>query len=107
MMRRFLAIAILAIISVSAVAAPPKEKKEKINYVTTIFAIDVDSPKSMDRVKHAISSEPGVKSVSVDAKRHQATVKFNAARNSNEQLIRSFRKIDIKANVINNKPKKH
>lgn len=100
-MKKFLAIAIISLISISTLTAAKNSGKET---QTTTFSVNVDCHKCEEKIMNTVAFERGVKDVDVDLQKREATITFNPAKNSNQQLIESFKKIDIKAKVIEPQP---
>ena len=82
----------LATIAGVATAVPKAEKK----IATVVFTTDIDCPHCAQKVMNSIPYEKGIKDVQVDVKTKSVTVKFDAAKNSVESLIKAFSTIKVK-----------
>jgi len=87
-------LAMLAVVAGVATAAPKQKAEKKI--ATVVFTTDLDCHHCAQRVLNTIPYEKGIKDVQVDVPTKTVTVKFDAAKNSVESLIKAFESIKVK-----------
>lgn len=98
-MKRFLMVCLFALVSVGICSAQNGQAKGK-NVVTTVFLTDIDCAHCSKKIMDNIPFEKGVKDVQVDVPTKKVTVVFDGTKNNNEQLIKAFTKIKVKAEVV-------
>ena len=84
----------LAVVAGVATAAPKQKAEKKI--ATVVFTTDLDCHHCAQKVLNTIPYEKGIKDVQVDVPTKTVTVKFDAAKNSVESLIKAFESIKVK-----------
>ncbi|MBE6197498.1 MAG: cation transporter [Rikenellaceae bacterium] len=87
-------LAMLAVVAGVATAAPKQKAEKKI--ATVVFTTDLDCHHCAQKVLNTIPYEKGIKDVQVDVPTKTVTVKFDAAKNSVESLIKAFESIKVK-----------
>ena len=75
-------------------AKPAAEKKT----VTTVFVTDIDCDHCVKKIMNNVPSlGKGVKDVEVDLPTKEVTVTYDASKNSDENIIKGFASIKVKA----------
>ena len=92
-MKKIIALfAMLAMVAGVATAAPKAEKKIS----TVVFTTDIDCGHCAQKVYNTIPYEKGIKDVVVNVQKKTVLVKFDAAKNNIESLIKAFESIKVK-----------
>lgn len=75
-------------------AKPAAEKKT----VTTVFTTDIDCDHCVKKIMNNVPSlGKGIKDVQVDLPTKEVTVTYDAAKNSDENIVKGFASIKVKA----------
>ncbi len=79
-----------------ATAAKPAQKKS----VTTVFVTDIDCEHCVQKIMNNVPSlGKGIKDVQVDLPKKEVTVVYDASKNSDENIIKGFASLKVKAEV--------
>lgn len=79
---------------VSMAAKPAAGKKT----VTTVFTTDIDCEHCVKKIMNNVPSlGKGIKDVSVDLRKKEVTVVYDATKNSDENIVKGFATIKVKA----------
>lgn len=79
-----------------SMAAKPAEKQQKT--VTTVFTTDIDCEHCVKKIMNNVPSlGKGVRDVRVDLAKKEVTVVYDAAKNSDENIVKGFASIKVKA----------
>ncbi len=79
-----------------ATAAKPAQKKN----VTTVFVTDIDCEHCVQKIMNNVPSlGKGIKDVQVDLPKKEVTVVYDASKNSDENIIKGFASLKVKAEV--------
>ncbi len=101
-MKKLLSLCLVAVVSLvlstSFAASAPAPEKSPI--VTTYFNTDIDCESCAKKIMSSIPYKKGVKDVNVDIPKKVVTVKFDPEKCTNDDLLKSFTKLKIKASVI-------
>lgn len=97
-MKKLIIMCLMAFIGFG-VAEASAQKKNDAALKTTVFVTDIDCEHCAKKITNSIPYEKGVKDVKVDVPTKQVTVTYDATKNSEENLIKSFTKIKVKAEV--------
>lgn len=74
-------------------AAAPQKKT-----TTTVFSVDIDCEHCVKKIMNNVPSlGKGVKDVQVDLQKKEATVVYDASKNSDENIVKGFASIKVKA----------
>ena len=74
-------------------AAAPQKKT-----VTTVFSVDIDCEHCVKKIMNNVPSlGKGVKDVQVNLQKKEATVVYDASKNSDENIVKGFASIKVKA----------
>ncbi len=94
-MKKMLAVCLALVMGAGMVmAAKPADKK----VVTTVFAVDIDCDHCVKKIMNNVPSlGKGIKDVTVDLPAKEATVTYDATKNSDEQIVKGFASIKVKA----------
>ncbi|MBQ5727030.1 MAG: cation transporter [Alistipes sp.] len=74
-------------------------QKKAAETKTTVFLTDIDCENCAKKITNSIPFQKGVKDVKVDVPTKLVTVTYDATKNSDENLLKSFSKIKVKAEV--------
>ena len=89
-----LCLALLMGAGVTMAAKPAAEKKT----VTTVFVTDIDCDHCVKKImNHVPSLGKGIKDVEVDLPTKEVTVTYDASKNNDENIIKGFASIKVKA----------
>lgn len=78
-----------------ALAAKPAQKKQ---IVTTVFVTDIDCEHCAKKILNNVPSlGKGVQDVKVDVSKKEVTVVYDASKNNDENLVKGFASIKVKA----------
>ncbi len=78
-----------------SLAAKPAQKKQ---IVTTVFVTDIDCEHCAKKIMNNVPSlGKGVQDVKVDVAKKEVTVVYDASKNSDENLVKGFASIKVKA----------
>ncbi len=97
-MKKLIIMCLMAFIGFG-VAEVSAQKKNDAALKTTVFVTDIDCEHCAKKITNTIPYEKGVKDVQVDVPTKQVTVTYDATKNSEENLIKAFTKIKVKAEV--------
>ena len=77
-----------------AAAGKPAQKKE----VTTVFVTDIDCEHCVKKIMNNVPSlGKGIKDVKVDLPKKEVTVIYDASKNNDENIVKGFATIKVKA----------
>lgn len=89
-----LCLALMLGAGVSMSAKPAAQKKT----VTTVFATDVDCEHCVKKIMNNVPSlGKGIKDVQVDLEKKEVTVVYDASKNSDENIVKGFASLKVKA----------
>lgn len=89
-----LCLALLMGAGVTMAAKPVAEKKT----VTTVFVTDIDCDHCVKKIMNNVPSlGKGIKDVEVDLPTKEVTVTYDASKNNDENIIKGFASIKVKA----------
>ena len=89
-----LCLALLMGAGVTMAAKPAAEKKT----VTTVFVTDIDCDHCVKKIMNNVPSlGKGIKDVEVDLPTKEVTVTYDASKNNDENIIKGFASIKVKA----------
>lgn len=89
-----LCLALLLGAGVSLAAKPAAEKKT----VTTVFTTDIDCEHCVNKIMNNVPSlGKGIKDVQVDLPKKEVTVVYDASKNSDENIVKGFASLKVKA----------
>lgn len=75
-------------------AGKPAQKKE----VTTVFVTDIDCEHCVKKIMNNVPSlGKGIKDVKVDLPKKEVTVIYDASKNNDENIVKGFATIKVKA----------
>lgn len=94
-MKKIIALFIMVAACAGIATAAPKVKAEK-KIATATFITDLDCDHCAQKIYNTIPYEKGIKDVQVDVKSKSVTVKFDAAKNNVEALVKAFTSIKVK-----------
>lgn len=96
-MKKLVICALAVLLSASvAFAAKPADKEKKT--VKTVFVTDIDCDHCVQKIMNNVPSlGKGVKDVQVDLAKKEVTVVYDAAKNSDENIVKGFASIKVKA----------
>ncbi|MBR5594904.1 MAG: cation transporter [Alistipes sp.] len=95
-MKKIILMCLVALFSVG-IANAQETKKNNKKTVTVEFVTDIDCAGCAKKVNNTIPYEKGVKDVQVDVNTKTVTVTYDPAKTNNENLVKAFSKIKIKA----------
>lgn len=102
-----IAILCLAVLMSAGVctAAKPASKQQKT--VTTVFVTDIDCEHCVKKIMNNVPSlGKGVKDVQVDLPKKEVTVTYDATKNSDENIVKGFATLKVKAEPKKAAPRK-
>ena len=89
-----LCLALLLGAGVSLAAKPAAQKKT----VTTVFTTDIDCEHCVNKIMNNVPSlGKGIKDVQVDLPKKEVTVVYDASKNSDENIVKGFASLKVKA----------
>lgn len=101
-MKKILFLSLLAVMSFGlchAAGDPSKKKESKVT--TTVFVTDVECESCARRIMENVPVlGKGIKDVQVDVPSQRVTVVYDAAKNSDEEIVRGFARIKVKAEPV-------
>ncbi len=97
-MKKLIIMCLMAFIGLG-IADASAQKKNDAALKTTVFVTDIDCEHCAKKITNTIPYEKGVKDVQVDVPTKLVTVTYDATKNSEENLIKAFTKIKVKAEV--------
>ncbi|MBE6214285.1 MAG: heavy-metal-associated domain-containing protein [Rikenellaceae bacterium] len=97
-MKKLIIMCLMAFIGFG-VAEASAQKKNDAAIKTTVFVTDIDCEHCAKKITNTIPYEKGVKDVKVDVPTKLVTVTYDATKNSDANLLKSFAKIKVKAEV--------
>ena len=90
-------------VGIAMAAAKPAQKKS----VTTVFVTDIDCEHCVNKIMNNVPSlGKGIKDVQVDLPKKEVTVVYDASKNSDENIIKGFASLKVKAEVKKNAAEK-
>lgn len=94
-MKKLLMVCLALVMGVGiATAAKPAQKK----IVTTVFTTDIDCEHCVNKIMNNVPSlGKGIKDVRVDLPKKEVTVVYDAAKNSDENIVKGFASLKVKA----------
>ena len=97
-MKKMILCCLVAVLGCGVFAVEAKTPQKKGEIVTTVFTIDIDSESCAARNMNNVPVIcKGIKDIQVDVPSKEATVTYDSAKTSPEELIKGFGKIRIKA----------
>ncbi len=99
-MKKILMFCLVAVMSVGVGVGFAQEKKAKAEkkIVTTTFCTDIDCEGCAKKIYNNVPVlGKGIQDVKVDVKSKTVTVQYDAAKNSDEALVKAFAQIKVKA----------
>ena len=96
-MKKLIIMCLMAFIGFGVAEVSAQKKNEALK--TTVFVTDIDCDHCAKKITNTILYEKGVKDVKVDVPTKLVTVTYDATKNSDENLLKSFTKIKVKAEV--------
>lgn len=79
-------------------AAKPAAQKGKKKTVTTVFVTDIDCEHCVKKIMNNVPSlGKGIEDVQVDLSAKEVTVTYDASKNSDEQIVKGFATLKVKA----------
>ena len=97
-MKKIILMCLVAFLGIGVANAHEPKKGEK-KTVTVEFLTDLDCEGCAKKITNTIPYEKGVKDVKVDVPTKVVTVTYDATKTNNENLIKAFAKVKIKADV--------
>lgn len=86
----------LALVMGAGIATAAKPAQKKI--VTTVFATDIDCEHCVQKIMNNVPSlGKGIKDVRVDLPKKEVAVVYDAAKNSDENIVKGFASLKVKA----------
>ena len=96
-MKKLVSICLALVLCAGAFAAPASAKKEK-KTVTTVFVTDIDCEHCVKKIMNNVPSlGKGIKDVKVDLPKKEVTVIYDASKNNDENIVKGFATIKVKA----------
>lgn len=96
-MKKLIIICLMAFIGFGVVEVSAQKKNEALK--TTVFVTDIDCEHCAKKITNTIPYEKGVKDVQIDVPSKTVTVTYDATKNGDENLVKAFAKVKIKAEV--------
>ena len=97
-MKKMILCCLVAVLGCGVFAVEAKTPQKKGEIVTTVFTIDIDCECCAARIMNNVPViGKGIKDIQVDVPSKEATVTYDSAKTSPEELIKGFGKIRIKA----------
>ncbi len=95
-MKKFVMFCLVALMGTGVgMAAKPAAAKKT---VTTVFTTDIDCEHCVKKIMNNVPSlGKGIKDVSVDLKKKEVTVVYDAAKNNDEEIVKGFASLKVKA----------
>lgn len=90
-----LAVAMMSV----ALNAQGAEVKEQEAVKTTTFQTDIDCPSCSKKIMNVMPFKKGVKKVDIDLNTQTVCISYDPSKNSDEELIKNLKKLDVKAEV--------
>ena len=95
-MKKFVLFCLALAMGVGVCAAAGKPAAKKI--VTTVFVTDIDCDHCVKKIMNNVPSlGKGVKDVKVDLPKKEVTVIYDASKNNDENIVKGFATIKVKA----------
>ena len=94
-MKKIIMLCLLAVLGFGVANAVAQKKGGNVK--TTVFVTDIDCEGCAKKVTNSIPFVKGVKEVKVDVPTKTVTVTYDATKSSDEELVKAFAKIKIKA----------
>ena len=95
-MKKIILMCLVALFGIGIANAQEPKKGDKKSVVVE-FVTDIDCAGCAKKVTNTIPYEKGVKDVQVDVNTKTVTVTYDPAKTNNENLVKAFSKIKIKA----------
>ena len=96
-MKKLIIICLMAFIGFGVAEVSAQKKNEALK--TTVFVTDIDCEHCAKKITNTIPYEKGVKDVQVDVPSKTVTVTYDATKTGDENLVKAFAKVKIKAEV--------
>ena len=97
-MKKMILCCLVAVLGCGVFAVEAKTPQKKGEIVTTVFTIDIDYESCAARIMNNVPViGKGIKDIQVDVPSKEATVTYDSAKTSPEELIKGFGKIRVKA----------
>ena len=95
-MKKFVLFCLALAMGVGVCAAAGKPAAKKI--VTTVFVTDIDCDHCVKKIMNNVPSlGKGIKDVKVDLPKKEVTVIYDGSKNSDENIVKGFATIKVKA----------
>ena len=95
-MKKFVLFCLALAMGVGVCAAAGKPAAKKI--VTTVFVTDIDCDHCVKKIMNNVPSlGKGIKDVKVDLPKKEVTVIYDASKNNDENIVKGFATIKVKA----------
>ena len=95
-MKKFVFFCLALAMGVGVCAAAGKPAAKKI--VTTVFVTDIDCDHCVKKIMNNVPSlGKGIKDVKVDLPKKEVTVIYDASKNNDENIVKGFATIKVKA----------
>ena len=95
-MKKFVLFCLALAMGVGVCAATGKPAAKKI--VTTVFVTDIDCDHCVKKIMNNVPSlGKGIKDVKVDLPKKEVTVIYDASKNNDENIVKGFATIKVKA----------
>ena len=95
-MKKFVLFCLALAMGVGVCAAAGKPAAKKI--VTTVFVTDIDCEHCVKKImNNVLSLGKGIKDVKVDLPKKEVTVIYDASKNNDENIVKGFATIKVKA----------
>ncbi len=88
----------LSLVMCAGVATAQNKDAKKKAVVTTVFATDIDCDHCAQKIMNNVPAlGKGIKDVKIDIPTKQVTVTYDAAKNTEENIVKGFASIKVKA----------
>ena len=93
-MKKILLVALMAFVGIGVCPAQKQGKKT----TTVVFAAEIDCEQCVNKIMNNIPSlGKGIKDVKVDLPKKEVTVIYDASKNNDENIVKGFATIKVKA----------
>lgn len=100
-MKKLIIICLALVMGAGICPAQNRNAKKANNLVTTVFRTDIDCEHCVKKIENNVPSlGKGIKDVKVDLKSKQVTVVYDAAKNSDEKIVKGFASLRVKAEPV-------
>ncbi len=100
-MKKLIIICLALVMGAGICMAQNREAKKTNNLVTTVFQTDIDCEHCVKKIENNVPSlGKGIKDVKIDLKSKQVTVVYDAAKNSDEKIVKGFASLRVKAEPL-------